>query len=202
MRPANLLAGTITRFGPLLPCCAPNGRTHQRPFLARLAAFWRCGFRRDCLNLDMDFVDKARRGGTVRAKSRASGPRPTFDSTKSPDWAYDQGPAGAGAFVFLLIILGPEVPDRASVVFSFFEIPVRLSTRKMHIECQRISVMIDEKFARLRTFRNNINRYRRLLRTELSALERQFIERRLNEEESAMESLAISARTHVEKTHC
>jgi hypothetical protein len=62
--------------------------------------------------------------------------------------------------------------------------------------------MIDEKFARLRTFRNNINRYRRLLRTELSALERQFIERRLNEEESAMESLAISARTHVEKPHC
>jgi hypothetical protein len=50
--------------------------------------------------------------------------------------------------------------------------------------------MIDEKFARLRTYRNNINRYRRLLKTELSELERQFIERRLNEEKSAMESLA------------
>ena len=50
--------------------------------------------------------------------------------------------------------------------------------------------MIDEKFARLRTHRNNISRYRQLLKTELSELERQFIERRLNEEKSAMESLA------------
>lgn len=52
--------------------------------------------------------------------------------------------------------------------------------------------MIEEKFARLRTYRNNINRYLWLLKTELSALERQFIERRLNEEKSAMESLATS----------
>jgi hypothetical protein len=50
--------------------------------------------------------------------------------------------------------------------------------------------MIDEKFARLRAYRNNINRYHRLLKTELSELERQFIERRLNEEKSAMDSLA------------
>jgi hypothetical protein len=51
--------------------------------------------------------------------------------------------------------------------------------------------MIDEKFARLRTtYRSNIDRYHRLLKTELSELERQFIERRLNEEKSAMESLA------------
>ena len=56
--------------------------------------------------------------------------------------------------------------------------------------------MIDEKFARLRTYRNNIDRYRRLLKTELSELERQFIERRLNEEKTAMESLA---RTQVGK---
>ena len=55
--------------------------------------------------------------------------------------------------------------------------------------------MIEEKFARLRTYRNNINRYRGLLKTALSALERQFIERRLNEEESAMESLAPSTIT-------
>jgi hypothetical protein len=53
-------------------------------------------------------------------------------------------------------------------------------------------MMIEEKFARQRTYRNNIDRYRRLLKTELSALERQFIERRLNEEKSAMESLATS----------
>jgi hypothetical protein len=55
--------------------------------------------------------------------------------------------------------------------------------------------MIEEKFARQRTYRNNIDRYRRLLKTELSALERQFIERRLNEEGSAMESLASSTIT-------
>lgn len=52
--------------------------------------------------------------------------------------------------------------------------------------------MIDEKSARLRTHRNNISRYRRLLRTELSELERQFIEKRLNEEKSEMEGLAPS----------
>ena len=56
-------------------------------------------------------------------------------------------------------------------------------------------MMIEEKIARQRTYRNNINRYRGLLKTELSALERQFIERRLYEEESAMESLAISTIT-------
>ena len=56
-------------------------------------------------------------------------------------------------------------------------------------------MIIEEKFARLRTYRNNINRYHWLLKTELSALERQFIERRLNEEESAMESLATSTIT-------
>jgi len=42
--------------------------------------------------------------------------------------------------------------------------------------------MIDEKVARLRAHDNNINRYRRLLGTNLSDLERQFIERRLKEE--------------------
>ena len=36
-----------------------------------------------------------------------------------------------------------------------------------------------EKLAILRTHRNNIHRYRRLQKTELSQLERQFIERRL-----------------------
>jgi hypothetical protein len=33
--------------------------------------------------------------------------------------------------------------------------------------------MIDEKFARLRTYDSNIERYHRLLKTELSELERQ-----------------------------
>ena len=52
--------------------------------------------------------------------------------------------------------------------------------------------MIDEKLARLRTHRNNISRYRRLLKTQLTDCERQFIEKRLSEERSAMEQLAAS----------
>lgn len=52
--------------------------------------------------------------------------------------------------------------------------------------------MIDEKLASLRTHRNNISRYRRLLKTELTEFERQFVERRLLEERSAMEKLAAS----------
>ena len=51
--------------------------------------------------------------------------------------------------------------------------------------------MIDENFARLRTYRNNINRYRQL-QTDLSDLEREFIERRLEEDRSAMQMLASS----------
>jgi hypothetical protein len=50
--------------------------------------------------------------------------------------------------------------------------------------------MLDENIARLRTHRNNIDRYRRLLKTHLTALERDFIERRLAEEEAALTSLA------------
>ena len=50
--------------------------------------------------------------------------------------------------------------------------------------------MTDEKLARLRTHRNNIARYRRLLKTKLTNLERQFIERRLSEEQSDFERLA------------
>jgi len=53
----------------------------------------------------------------------------------------------------------------------------------------------DEKFARLRAHDNNISRYRRLLKTNLSDLERQFLERRLREERSAIESLARPAPT-------
>jgi hypothetical protein len=53
----------------------------------------------------------------------------------------------------------------------------------------------DEKLARLRAHANNISRYRWLLKTNLSELERGFIERRLSEERSAVESLAHPART-------
>ena len=55
-----------------------------------------------------------------------------------------------------------------------------------------MTTMTDQKLARLRAHRNNINRYRRLLKTNLSAIERQFIQRRMNEEKSAMKALAVS----------
>ncbi|TPQ33119.1 hypothetical protein C2U70_20090 [Bradyrhizobium guangdongense] len=50
--------------------------------------------------------------------------------------------------------------------------------------------MLDEDLARIRAHRNNIHRYRRLLRTKLSELERQYIERRLAEEQTSLKSLA------------
>jgi hypothetical protein len=55
--------------------------------------------------------------------------------------------------------------------------------------------MIDETREHLRARRNNVRRYRRLLQTELTELERRYIERRLNEEKSAMESLTSSTAT-------
>lgn len=48
---------------------------------------------------------------------------------------------------------------------------------------------IEVGLARLRAYRNNIHRYRRLLKTRLSDIERRFIERRLAEERAAMNSL-------------
>ena len=50
--------------------------------------------------------------------------------------------------------------------------------------------MIDETLARLRAHRQNIERYRRLLETNLTVLERDFVERRIAEEESALNRLA------------
>jgi hypothetical protein len=50
--------------------------------------------------------------------------------------------------------------------------------------------MIDENLARLRAHRQNIERYRRLLETNLTVLERDFVERRITEEESALDRLA------------
>ena len=49
--------------------------------------------------------------------------------------------------------------------------------------------MLDADLARIRAHRNNIHRYRRLLGTRLSDLERQFIERRLAEEQRALDAL-------------
>ena len=44
--------------------------------------------------------------------------------------------------------------------------------------------MIEENLARLRAYRNNIRRYKRLLATQLSDLERAFIAKRLEEEQA------------------
>jgi hypothetical protein len=51
------------------------------------------------------------------------------------------------------------------------------------------TTMIDENLARLRAHRNNTHRYRRLLATRLSEVERAYILRRLQEEEAACAAL-------------
>ncbi len=52
--------------------------------------------------------------------------------------------------------------------------------------------MIDENLALMRSHRNNVRRYRNLLQTSLTDLERQFIERRLAEEQSRLEQIMSS----------
>jgi hypothetical protein len=64
--------------------------------------------------------------------------------------------------------------------------------REFSNRTQREDRMIDENWDHLHVRRNNIRRYRRLLQTELTELERRYIERRLSEEKSAMESLTSS----------
>ena len=56
-----------------------------------------------------------------------------------------------------------------------------------------LTTMIDENLARLRAHRNNICRYRRLLATKLTELERNYIERRLQEEQLAMDAMSSKA---------
>ena len=51
---------------------------------------------------------------------------------------------------------------------------------------------VDEKLARLRAHRNNIGRYRRLLKTQLSELERGFILKRLGEETEALQNISLA----------
>jgi hypothetical protein len=51
---------------------------------------------------------------------------------------------------------------------------------------------IDEKLARLRVHRNNVHRYRRLLSTRLSDLEREFLSKRLSEEQIAIDALSAT----------
>jgi hypothetical protein len=52
--------------------------------------------------------------------------------------------------------------------------------------------MIDDNFALMRSHRNSIDRYRKLLKTSLTDLERQFIERRLAEEQSKLKEVMAS----------
>jgi hypothetical protein len=49
--------------------------------------------------------------------------------------------------------------------------------------------MLDKNKERLRTHQNSVDRYRRLLATRLSDIERAYIERRLNEERAAVDAL-------------
>lgn len=49
--------------------------------------------------------------------------------------------------------------------------------------------MLDADLARIRAHRNNIHRYRRQLRTRPSDLEREFIERRLVEEQTSLDAV-------------
>ena len=49
--------------------------------------------------------------------------------------------------------------------------------------------MTSHNVERLRAHQNNIRRYRRLLATHLTDLERAYIERRLNEEQTSVETL-------------
>jgi hypothetical protein len=54
-------------------------------------------------------------------------------------------------------------------------------------------IMLDKNLERLRTHQNGVDRYRRLLATRLSDLERAYIERRLNEERAAVDALLQEA---------
>lgn len=56
--------------------------------------------------------------------------------------------------------------------------------------------MIDDQLAR--AHRNNIQRYRSLLQTNLTEFERQFVERRLSEEQSKLDMLAGSRSSEAE----
>jgi hypothetical protein len=50
----------------------------------------------------------------------------------------------------------------------------------------------DQQLARLRAHRSNIQRYRNILQTSLTELERNFVEKRLIEEQIKLKSLATS----------
>jgi hypothetical protein len=51
--------------------------------------------------------------------------------------------------------------------------------------------MLEVNLALIRTHRNNIHRYRKLLKTKLSELEREFIEKSMAEEQTSLEALVV-----------
>ncbi|MGY4509675.1 hypothetical protein [Bradyrhizobium sp. BWC-3-1] len=59
-------------------------------------------------------------------------------------------------------------------------------------------MMEAEQSARTQACHNNIQRYRRLLRTRLTEFERKFIEKRLSEERSELERLANALRNKLQ----
>lgn len=52
-----------------------------------------------------------------------------------------------------------------------------------------MSTMVDDRLSRIRSRTGSIRRYRRLLKTDLTELERGYILRRLSEEEQALAGL-------------
>lgn len=65
--------------------------------------------------------------------------------------------------------------------------------------------MFEETLARLRTHHKNVQRYRQLLKTSLTDFEREYISRRLSEEQAAIEALSadepIVTTSAAEATH-
>ncbi|GIQ74108.1 hypothetical protein [Bradyrhizobium sp. RD5-C2] len=56
--------------------------------------------------------------------------------------------------------------------------------------------MTDEQLMRLKVYGNNVQRYRRLLKGNLTEQEREFVERRLTEEQLAIQSLRTNGLAH------
>ena len=55
--------------------------------------------------------------------------------------------------------------------------------------------MFEETLARLRTHHKNVQRYRQLLETNLTDFEREYIGKRLSEEQTAIDVLSANAQT-------
>jgi hypothetical protein len=60
---------------------------------------------------------------------------------------------------------------------------------------------MDDKIARLRTHQKNIDRYEDLLKTKLTEIEAQYLERRLSEERFAMATLRFMSLSDPSKGH-